>query len=104
MNQQTLFEIETHTVLPHDITLSRHRGSQTSIDANPTKEAKAIKREAVYKIIAGAGANCITSKEVAAAMGEPLNCISGRISELLVLKRIYRWDEKRDKCSLLSAR
>lgn len=84
-----------------DICENRHRGNAESEAANPTPESKQIQRFEVWSIIARDKG--VTSKEIADEMGRPLNCISGRISELKKQKMIAA-DGRRDGCAILYVR
>lgn len=84
-----------------DICASRHRGNEQSREANPTAISKQRDRERVFELISlGRG---LTSKDVAEIMEKPLNCISGRISELKKQQRIAV-NGSRDGCGILVAR
>lgn len=63
-----------------DICENRHTGNAESVRANPLEFYKTKDRYRVHEIIQSR--NGITSKGIAEIMGRPLNCISGRISEL----------------------
>tara|TARA_Y100001973_G_C5170452_1_gene318723 strand:+ start:124 stop:444 length:321 start_codon:yes stop_codon:yes gene_type:complete len=64
----------------NDICENKHQQNAESVAANPGKESKQRDRFRVYKIVLDKSG--ITSKEIAAIMKRPLNCISGRITEL----------------------
>lgn len=63
-----------------DICENRHTGNAESVRANPVESSKTKDRYRVHEIILSR--NGITSKGIAEIMDRPLNCISGRISEL----------------------
>lgn len=84
-----------------DICETRHRGNAESGAANPTRAAKQVQRFEVWNIIAQHDG--ITSKEIADILGRPLNCISGRISELKAQKLVTA-DGRRDGCAILYVR
>ena len=63
-----------------DICENRHTGNAESVIANPVESSKTKDRYRVHEIILSR--NGITSKGIAEIMDRPLNCISGRISEL----------------------
>jgi hypothetical protein len=66
-----------------DICENRHRGAETSVAANKlASRSKAYWRGRIFNLIREAGQNGLTAKEAAGALGKPLNCISGRFSEL----------------------
>lgn len=88
--------------LPNDITISRHRGSSASIDANPSREQKANLRGEVYQYIATHEPTY--SKAISRGLGVPLHSISGRISELKKLGRIEELSGREEKCSLLQVK
>lgn len=96
--QNTLFNNPTTPTLPEDITAARHRGNSASIDANKTVN-KVHDREQVYAVIESLGVTHL--KEIARVLGRQTHTISGRISELLVLKRIERLKERSEGCGLL---
>jgi hypothetical protein len=102
MNQPTLFYNESSTRLPSDVTIARHRGNAASIDANPAPVTKDAMRAKVLQVIRQKGQTY--SKEIARELGVPLNTISGRITELAVLKQIWRFDERQEGCQLIKAR
>lgn len=61
-----------------DICFNRHCGNAESIEAN----GKVDKRQGQRDVIATLTNATLTSKEIAAKLGKPLNAISGRCSEL----------------------
>lgn len=65
----------------NDICENKHQQNAESIEANPNVSKKYKDRRRVFQIILKTYRG-ITSKEIAEKMGRPLNCISGRISEL----------------------
>lgn len=64
----------------NDICENKHQQNAESVAANPGKESKQRDRIRVYQIVLDKSG--ITSKEIAKMMKRPLNCISGRITEL----------------------
>ena len=100
MTQASLFDEVAAIALPPDISISRHRGNHASIDANPSSEHKAIMRDKVLDVIRRKGVT--HSKEIAKILGVEIHKVSGRLSELLVLKKITRLKERVDGCSLLT--
>jgi len=64
----------------NDICENKHQQNAESVAANPGKESKQKDRIRVYQIVLDKSG--ITSKEIAKIMKRPLNCISGRITEL----------------------
>ena len=65
-----------------DITSGKHKGNPASNSAwenNHGRHANA--RERILQLIADA-ADGLTSKEIAAQLGWPIHCLSGRLSEL----------------------
>jgi predicted transcriptional regulator len=80
-----------------DVCESRHKGNAASVAANPAQTDKAVMRARVFRIIEQKGVTF--SKEIARELGMPLNCISGRISELKALGLIQETDERFEKCA-----
>ena len=64
----------------NDICENKHKQNAESIAANPIKEKKQKDRFRVLEIVVDNEG--VTSKEIAYIMERPLNCISGRITEL----------------------
>jgi|TARA_R100001463_G_scaffold2960_3_gene12256 predicted transcriptional regulator len=85
-----------------DICENKHQQNAESIEANPSIRKKNIDRSRVFQIIKKTYGG-ITSKEIAEKIGRPLNCISGRISEL---KRDGRIEVvgRRDGCAILKTK
>jgi hypothetical protein len=82
-----------------DITARKHGGVQESADANPAEADKYRDRVIVLGYVI-ACPNGVTSKEVAASMGKPLNAISGRFSELQKSNQIQKSGLRRDGCAV----
>ena len=99
MTQATLFDAQfAPSPLPADITIGKHKGSSTSIAANPSPESKARVRELVLADIAKHGTATVKETARRLGYGERINIISGRVSELsLVLKLIEATGETREK-------
>jgi hypothetical protein len=91
-----------------DITARRHKGSATSKAAFERGHSHHANDEArVLDIITEATRSRtrygVTSKEIAAQMGKPLNAISGRISSLKAQDKIKGIGHRRDGCEVLVA-
>lgn len=83
----------TQPTLPFDICAHRHHGAQASVEANPGPGSKRATHGRILAILAQ---RTMTSKELAAHLGTPLNCLSGRLSELLAMGEIERTGDRRD--------
>ena len=81
-----------------DICENKHQQNAESIEANPATEDKAKDQKKVYEIICNHKG--ITSKGIAERMDKPLNCISGRISELKRIN-VIEGIGRRDGCAIL---
>lgn len=84
-------------VLPlFDVCEKKHGGASDSVDAFAT-----IDKTAGHAIVLGVLKRCgpMTSKEIAAALGTTINCISGRLSELKVLGTIKKTGVRREKAA-----
>ena len=80
MTQNTLFDRDP--VVFDDITMGKHRGSATSIEANKrAMPLKATRRQQVLITLDRLGDS--TAKEIAEFLGLPLHTVSGRCAELL---------------------
>lgn len=101
MNQATLFHdaLLATAVLANDITIGRHGGSHESIDANPNDDEKALDREKIYQLIKTLGQSW--SKELGRIMNRPIHKFSGRLTELVVLKRLEKTGERKEGCAVL---
>jgi len=75
-----------------DICERKHGGNAESIEAN----ARADKRQGQRDVIATLTNARLTSKEIAIKLGKPLNCISGRCSELKMAGVIVPTGVRRD--------
>lgn len=89
-------------MLPFDVCESRHRGNPASAAANPTRYAKSESHQIILAHLRHFGP--LTSKELAQAMDTRVNCISGRISELLAAGQIERTDLRRDGAAVVRAK
>lgn len=90
----------TQLSIPWDLCRARHRGNAESVAANPPRHSK---RQTHERILAVMGNRHMTSKELAAEMGVPLNCLSGRLSELRATGRLVATGERRDGAAVLEA-
>lgn len=85
-----------------DITVSRHRDSKASVEANARiRTSKSQDRAAVWALAVSLGE--FTSKELAVQLDKPLNSISGRISELKAAGLIRETEYRRGGCAVLRA-
>lgn len=92
-------------MLPFDITANRHKGNAESAAANQQiHETKERQRERVYRYVLSRGYEGATINEIAEWMGVADNRISGRVSELLTLGRLFRTERKRKTKSGCNAR
>jgi hypothetical protein len=85
VNQRPLFPYDPDQLpaAPRDPTAGKHGGAPESIAAwEQQKQHLAADQAAVLELIREAGANGMTSKEIAARLGKPLHAISGRLTEL----------------------
>ena len=95
--QLNIFEIIT---LSQDISARKHKGNENSELAHEKiRHGKEEKYKAILALLKSQGG--MTSKEIAAAFGVQLNCLSGRFSELLAMKWIKRTGEKREGAAVL---
>lgn len=78
----------------------RKGAPDTSIVAGHTVDTKTDERRA-YNLYKKAGANGLTSKQLAKKMQKPLNAISGRITALRDKKLIMDSGYRRDKCRVM---
>jgi predicted Rossmann fold nucleotide-binding protein DprA/Smf involved in DNA uptake len=82
-----------------DICANRHKGSPESIAANPSQDAKRM----VYKVITDLlTIQPMTSKEIAGAMNTTINCISGRLTEMRALGKVYKTGVRREGAAELA--
>lgn len=81
-----------------DVCANRHKGNAESVAANPSA---AHKRATHERILALMGTRRMTSKEIASEMGLPLNCLSGRLSEMVAMGMIRRTGDRRDGAAVL---
>jgi len=84
-----------------DITKRKHKGSKSSIKANPKREAKAKMRNAVLEALRH---NNLTGKQIAELLQVPFNAISGRFSELKALRLIGGTGERFEGSEILRLR
>lgn len=97
--QLNIFEVIT---LAADVTRRKHKDNPQSNEAfEKVKHTKEDTYKKIMDLLAGRGSFGATSKEIAAAFGVQLNCLSGRCSELLAMSWIRRNGEKRDGASVL---
>lgn len=85
-----------------DVTERKHRGNPASAEAHA--RARGGKREVWGEIVAMLlQRGPMTGKEIAAALGRELHCVSGRFSELLNARPplIERTGERRDGSAVL---
>ena len=85
--------------LPWDICAARHHGNGESVAANPAPEAKRAMHRAILALFESRP--YLTSKQIAYAVGRPLNSISGRLSELLAMGLIERTGARADGAAVL---
>jgi hypothetical protein len=92
-----------------DITRNRHRGNPASVAAyERSLFTHENDEERVYLhiiLVTGpsVGRDGVTSKEVAAALGKPLNAISGRLTSLKMKGKIRGTGVRRDGAEVLVA-
>lgn len=98
MNQESQLSIKEP-----DICTSRHRGADTSIQADK-KVRKTKDQELVYGYIYHAGRFGHTLDELSIMLHRNPNALSGRLTELRIKGRIYISDERRLTRSGVSAR
>lgn len=91
-----LFEhLETAPTLG-DVCARKHGGVETSVEAfERVKVTGATWRRLVLEAIRAAGEAGMTLDELSAKFEIPVNCISGRCTELAKLGKIFRTQEKR---------
>jgi len=89
----------TQPQLPWDVCAGRHHGNPESIDANPLPDAKRAMHRTILALFRQRP--YWTSKQIAYAVGRPLNSISGRLSELLMLGLIERTGARMDGAAVL---
>lgn len=81
--------------LPFDVCARRHRGNSHSAAANRKLQPyKPNARERIYAMIATSGQCGMTLREIASAMNKLPHQISGRLSELKVIRRIRQIGER----------
>lgn len=87
--------------IPNDITARKHKGNQSSVEANTRVEpTKVVMRQKIYEW--AKSINNFTMKEACRAFNKFPNEISGRLSEMKGLKLIEEANEpRRDGCSVL---
>lgn len=102
MTQQTLFNTTTDTASwATDITARKHKGNSESIAANPQPSVKSKARDTIVWLLRGRSR---TSKEIADAMNVPLHFVSGRLSELKAMNKIYKTGIRRDGAAELAVK
>lgn len=84
-----------------DICINRHQGNEQSITANQ-RANKELDRQTVLNFIVKHGRGY--SKQIARYMGKPLNCISGRISELKADEVIEDTGDRAEGCAIYQLR
>lgn len=107
MHQRSLFPpFDHHAQQPApDICAGRHGGADTSVEAHERSQAEhAHDWAAVLAYIRQCGTEGATSKQVALHLGKPLNCVSGRCSELIAAQLIVDSGRRRDGCRVMVAR
>ena len=88
--------------MPSDVCISRHRGNPESVAANLRAEPnKTEMQERIWAYVRFVGT--ATSKEIADAVSKPINCVSGRISELRAKGMLEATGTRRDGCAVLRA-
>lgn len=85
--------MEQQASLNFDICENRHRNAETSVEANPSDESKAIMRIKILNF--GRTRRDFTIKDVCAAFGTTPNDISGRLGEMVMDGGLIRTGEKR---------
>ena len=92
-----------HSLLDQiDLCANRSRGNPQSQAAH--EKIVSTKREIherILKLIRARGEYGATSKEVAAAIGKPVNCISGRLSELKMTGQLKKSELTRRGAAVL---
>jgi hypothetical protein len=88
--------------LPNDITERKHGGHRNSKKANAGIEKTSV-RERVRIFIAGCAERGTTLHEIAEHIGRPIHSISGRVSELKALNKVFDSGRDRQGCSVLVA-
>jgi hypothetical protein len=84
-----------------DTTLPRHRGNPESTAAHESiKWKKAAARQIILRIIKEAGSHGITAKGIGRILGLPLNCFSGRCTELCAAGQIKRTGRRDEGCAV----
>jgi hypothetical protein len=85
-----------------DVCENRHRNSPESIDAfEKVKHSKQAVYGRIMFLAQQRGERGVTSHEVAGALGRPLNCISGRLSELRMMGKLRKSGERRNGAAVL---
>lgn len=92
LTQRNLFDANYGNRIPPDICSSKHGGNAESVEAN----GRVDKRQGQRDVIATLTNARLTSKEIAVRLGKPLNCISGRLSELKMAGVIMPTGVRRD--------
>ena len=82
-----------------DICAARHHGSPESAAANPAPEAKRAMHRTILALFDQRP--YWTSKQIAYAVGRPLNSISGRLSELMAMGLLERTGARMDGAAVL---
>lgn len=97
--QLTIDEVLRLTIDP---CANRHKGNPQSVEVH--KRVVHTKQETYKRImdlLRARGEYGCTSKEIAAAMGKQLNCISGRCSELRAMKWVKDSGARREGAAVL---
>lgn len=82
-----------------DICENRHRGSETSVEANPTEEAKRESHQQIIALCRETGR--VWLKSVCRALGKEKNEVSGRLSELKEMGVLMPSGDREEKCAVL---
>lgn len=87
---------------PADPCEKKHGGNENSVAAHDlASDGKEQRYREIIGLLAGAGAEGMTAKEIARALGVQLNTVSGRFTELLASGRIGRLTAKREGSGVL---
>jgi len=89
-----------------DVCAARHGGADTSVQAAASvgKEVRALERGVVLDIIRRAGTFGLTLDELAGEMKKFPNAVSGRVTELRAMGKIFDTGRRRPTASGRSAR
>lgn len=80
----------------------KHGGNENSVAAHEqASESKEQRYQEIVGLLAAAGEEGLTGKEIAALLGVSFNSISGRYTEMLATGRIVRLSIKREGSGVL---